>query len=134
VIHATPNPYISKIRPESSEIDGDAEEGPAKGFALDRSAKAHPLWRLKRVDVAIRSLSGAGKKSCLWLRPNGRWSKAKKTFKACERPVWLRAHGTGHWTLKLRHALPAGTYLVRARATNAGRVDGKHRQVRFSVR
>jgi hypothetical protein len=136
VIHATPNPYISKILPkdDDDEVYGDADEGKAKGFSLGGVAKTPALWRLKRVEVAIRSLSGAGKKACLWRRANGSWSKAKKKFKACEQPVWLRARGTTHWVLKLGRALPPGTYLVRARAINAGGVKGKYRQVRFSVR
>lgn len=70
------------------------------------------------VDVALVRV---GAKSCKGLTVNGSFKKVKK----CAAPRFLRAKGGKAWSLKLKHALTAGKYVVFARATDdQGRPEG----------
>lgn len=70
------------------------------------------------VDVALVRV---GTKSCKGLTAGGSFKKVKK----CAAPRFLRAKGGKKWSLKLKHALTAGKYVVFARATDdQGRPEG----------
>ena len=79
--------------------------GRAAGAGAPLSAKQR---RVKRVQVAISRKAG---KKCRWATRSGKLRK-----RSCARPVWITAKGTRSWRLKLKRALPAGSYTVRSRA------------------
>jgi hypothetical protein len=110
-------------------------QGVARG---GRGPASRKLRRVTRVNVAVRRL-GVG---CRWLA-----SASKPRFRGvrpgakrrCTRPVWLRAKGTGRWSLKTA-GLPAGRYELLSRATigagfrEASFTTGDRNRVAFDVR
>jgi hypothetical protein len=52
---------------------------------------------------------------------------------SCSHRRYLRAHGTSHWSLRLRHRLPRGRYVAVVRARDAAG-NQRTRRVRFTVR
>jgi hypothetical protein len=94
--------------------------------------------RVRRVDVAVRRLGGAG---CTWLQDRaGRLaSRRADPGHACDTIHWVQAQGTRRWTLGLARALPRGRYAVRSRAvigwglreSDFGRRDGNLRALRI---
>jgi hypothetical protein len=70
------------------------------------------------VDVALVRVGARG---CKGLTVSGTFKKVKK----CAAPRFLRATGAKKWSLKLKHALTSGKYVVFARATDdQGRPEG----------
>jgi virginiamycin B lyase len=108
---------------------------PAKGAA--RAGKLRKLMGtasddkgVARVDVAVLKLSGGAraakrvkpKPACSQLTAAGKFIRVKPKGRRCSPTVFLRAKGTRRWSLKLPAALPAGSFVVYARATDtAGR-------------
>ncbi|MGZ3441199.1 MAG: hypothetical protein ACXVDD_16880, partial [Polyangia bacterium] len=52
---------------------------------------------------------------------------------SCSHRRYLRARGTAHWRLRLRHRLPRGRYVAVVRARDAAG-NQRTRTVRFSLR
>ena len=65
-----------------------------------------------RVDVALARVSGG---RCSWYRGRGRFTAPG----SCSEPVWLRAHGSSHWMVKVELRRP-GTFHVCSRAVRKG--------------
>jgi hypothetical protein len=63
---------------------------------------------VRAVEVAVAREVGD---QCSWYRGHGRFAAPG----SCARPVWIRAHGTRHWSARLA-LRGAGTYRVRSRA------------------
>ena len=97
-----------------------------RGTASDRGC-GNPRRRLRRTQVAFARVSG---RRCRFAR-GGRFG----ALGSCRRPVWLRARGSRRWraTLRFRHRLPRGRYLVVVRSVDrAGNVE--HRTSRRNRR
>ncbi|GAC1316552.1 MAG: hypothetical protein NVSMB25_02470 [Thermoleophilaceae bacterium] len=61
--------------------------------------------RVTRVSIALaRPIGGSGR--CRFLKARGVLSGAR----SCAKPLFIRAHGTGRWRLKLRRRVPRGIY------------------------
>lgn len=130
--HVNPHPHacttaypvaaITKQRTHRSRrglvVRGTASEQPCATASRAKRHKQH----VARVLVTIYKAVGHGR--CRFLNKSGRLSGAH----SCSRPIWLRATGTKHWVLRLRHPIPAGHYLIRAEA-----VDGLHHHQRKSA-
>lgn len=90
--------------------------------------------RLATVAVSVARTTKDGR--CRFLRGNGRFTPAR----SCRRTggTYLRARGTGSWSLRLRARLPRGRYKAWVRAIDAaGNVERKAARrnlVRFRVR
>jgi hypothetical protein len=68
--------------------------------------------------------------ACLYLGSNGRLRRTTAGKRhTCTATHLLRAGGTLHWVLRLRHHLPRGTYIVYSQAV--GR-NGKRETIRLS--
>lgn len=74
-----------------------------------------------RVEIALIKIGSRKSKRCVWLR-SGKPSfrKVRKPRSGCKVQRWIKANGTGKWSLKLKRSLPAGKYKVYARATPVG--------------
>lgn len=85
------------------------------------SGEAVPAARVARVEVAILK-DGTRKGRCRWVRPDfKKISINRPTNRICANPKWIPASGTGSWTLKSNHRLPAGDYEAYVRVvTTAG--------------
>jgi hypothetical protein len=91
-------------------------KGVIRGIAIDQGCGAAGAGKLSRVSVAIERKVG---KRCQHLLLNGRLGSAS----ACSH-VWLPAQGKASWSLRLRHKLPRGKYMVSTRAVDsAGNVE-----------
>jgi subtilase family serine protease len=95
------------------------------GRARDRGCEVHGSGILKSVQVAVARQSG---KKCRFLSAKGRAGRAT----SCARPRFLKARGTGAWTLKIRAG--KGRYVVLVRATDLAGNRGKVRRVKVRVR
>ncbi len=95
---------------------------------------------VSRVEVSVVGVLRAKTKSararCTSLGTAGRL--AKKTSRAsrigCLPGRFLKAGGTKRWTLRLRHRLPRGTYVVYARARSATGAKSMVARVRYTLR
>lgn len=118
---ARPSSKLARKRTHLSHrgaiVRGSAGEQPCAGIGRAQ-ARAQ---RVRRVLISISLQVGHGR--CRFLERHGRLSRPG----ACRRPITIRAHGTRHFTLRLRFAIPAGRYVVRSDA-----VDGRHRHQRRS--
>jgi hypothetical protein len=65
--------------------------------------------RVRAVDVSVARLAGG---RCAFVRRNGTLTAPR----SCAHPLYLRARGTGHWTLSTHRELPDGDYVIRTRA------------------
>lgn len=94
--------------------DSAARSASARRFSgtasAGRGGASKARLRLRSVQVAVQRKSG---KRCRWLTGSGARMSSPRS---CSRPTWLRATGTARWRYALRHALPAGSYVVRSRA------------------
>ncbi|MDX6665536.1 MAG: hypothetical protein QOG68_1742, partial [Solirubrobacteraceae bacterium] len=101
------------------------------GTATDRGCGANGHGTVKRVAVAVWRRVG---KQCAFLQAGGALAKPA----SCTRAHYLAAKGTARWTLRLAHRLPAGTYVVAVRATDAAgnteRGTAKRNRLRLHVR
>jgi len=117
-----------------SEFTGTAFESPMApaGDVRERAASsgASPirlvqiaLLRLTKGTRAVATFARAGA-GCRWLSSaRAAFSTRAATKGACDKPIWLRASGTSHWTFKLLRSLPAGSYVVYSRATDTAGVS-----------
>jgi hypothetical protein len=142
-LHVTPEPEVSNMEVTDDEVDGDASSGsPGSKRVQADAAAGSPLWRLRKVQVAIQVLTPKRRtKGCVWIKDRrGHVKKTPKVLGSCRPTVWLTARGTRHWALKLKKRLPRARYLVDARAVNrAGVTDNhfsraRHNQRRLTVR
>jgi uncharacterized delta-60 repeat protein len=137
-------------------VSADHTKPHARIHRLRRVVRASKLRRfsgtasdnvgLKKVEIALLRKVGKvraarAKGSCLWLRNSrAKFKRAKPRHGRCAKRRWLRAHGTRAWVFKLRRRLPAGTYVLYARATDtSGNADTsfsarRHNRVTFRVR
>lgn len=90
------------------------------------------------VEVAVRRLD---RKRCRWLiNTNSKFRTSKPKNGRCTRLRWIDANGDAAWTLKLRRALPKGSYEIHSRATVVNYVGTestfttKVNRVRFKLR
>jgi uncharacterized delta-60 repeat protein len=142
--------------PPSPTVSADHTKPHARIHRLRRVVRASKLRRfsgtasdnvgLKKVEIALLRKVGKvraarAKGSCLWLRNSrAKFKRAKPRHGRCAKRRWLRAHGTRAWVFKLRRRLPAGTYVLYARATDtSGNADTsfsarRHNRVTFRVR
>ena len=105
---------------------------PGKGARTLRGTASDPDGKVAYVDVSVVRVSG---KRCTALTARGRFDKVAQK---CAPGPFLRARGGARWTLRLRRALPAGTYVIYARATDdKGRREGGYgpaNRLRFRAR
>ena len=127
---ATPSFVPKKLGTSATKFARDARTRPNVIAALSKP---------KRVEIALRRLSGNGAHSCLWL------SNRRATFRRTRRingrctPIWLRApgkRGTPKWSLRFLVPLPRGRYGVEARVVDVAGIksDPARAQVFFTVR
>jgi hypothetical protein len=94
-----------------------------------RAAATPPVFdaanarRVVRVEVAfLRLVPGTTRAlapACQWLRrASGGFKRVAPDRGRCNVAVWLRAKGTGNWSLDLPNGLPAGRYVAITRAVN----------------
>lgn len=81
------------------------------GTAADRGCRG----TVTKVQVAVARRVGTKHSRCRFLRASGRFGRAT----SCGHHVWLEAHGTSRWSVKLR--LPRGYYKTWVRALDARR-------------
>ena len=142
-----PHPNVARLRIDvrespDSEIEdvdaggvgGDASSGPAVG---GHRAIARAL-SVQRVRVAILHVTRGAKPfsgqlparpssrpgKCEWVASRrGNVAKRKADHGVCNSPIWIRATGTKHWSLRLKHRLPPGRYVVYSRATGSNGIS-----------
>jgi hypothetical protein len=110
---------------------GSASNGSAKGVSKK-------TLKVRRVQLSVQK---AGK-ACEWLSSlDGDLRTVDKSDAGkCDEPVWITATGTTHWSLRLKHHLPKGSYTLRTRAVLANGVAearfsrGDHNLIKFKVR
>jgi hypothetical protein len=115
-----------------SKMNRRRAHGSRRGLSVSGTAGEKPCahatsnmrrrQRVSRVLITIYHPAAGGR--CRFLLRSGRLSRPR----SCGRPITYRARGTGHWSLRLRIRIPAGTYLVRSDA-----VDGYNRHQRHSA-
>ena len=87
------------------------------GTSQDRGCGASGAGTVKRVSVAVGHRVGS---RCRFLHANGSFGPKV----SCTRATFLPASGTGHWSLRVNHRLPAGTYVAWVRGVDrAGNVE-----------
>ena len=96
-----------------------------RGRASDRCDQ-HYDGAVRRVIVSVGRLQG--NRRCRFVGSNGRLGPTR----SCYRPVMHRASGTTSWTMRLKRALPPGTYQAQARAID--RSGNMERTVRYRNR
>jgi len=104
-----------------------ARRGSLRGSAADRGCGAHGAGHVSRVLVALALRTAGGK--CRFVSASGRLGRAQ----SCSHRHYVRAHGTKHWTLRLRRALRRGHYVAFVRARDAAG-NQRTRSARFAVR
>jgi hypothetical protein len=101
------------------------------GTSQDRGCGAKGAGQVSRVGVAVARKSGT---RCRFLHANGSFGAPV----SCARARFLPARGSGHWSLRVNHRLPAGTYVawVRGvdRAGNVERTTAKRNRLVLRVR
>ena len=122
-VHVTPEPAIGGLEASAKEMSGTAATGSPPTRVVGPS-----VWRLKRVEVAIRRLGG---KNCTWVTALGRKIRfVKKVLGKCVPTAFMKAKGTSRWVLRLSRRLPPGRYVIYARAVNRSGTSNN----RFSAR
>ena len=120
-VHGKPRACVDHVRPLSRlgvRWQRGFRRGVIRGIAIDQGCGANGAGKVKRVSVAIARKVG---KRCESLMRNGRLGRAI----TC-RQVWLPAKGSNVWTLRVRHQLPRGTYIVSTRAVDsAGNMEAR---------
>jgi hypothetical protein len=112
---------------------------------LLRSLRGTASGPVSRVDVAVvrvlRRPQGAPvatrtRAACSSLGPTGRLSRRlrRATRTGCAAARFLKASRTKSWTLRLRHRLPAGRYVVFARARSASGAKSAVVHTTFTLR
>jgi hypothetical protein len=88
-------------------IESPNVEAPALPPAeVDGAIQQRPPLQLKASDHT----------TCRWLSSTViRFKTTPATRGKCTHPIWLRAHGLRHWSLRLRHRLPRGRYTLYVR-------------------
>jgi subtilase family serine protease len=81
------------------------------GTAHDRGCGARGRGILARIEVAVARKTG---KRCRFLSRGGGLGATR----SCSRPRYLRAKGTGRWSLAIRRRLRAGSYVFIVRAVD----------------
>jgi hypothetical protein len=129
--HVFPNPQPAcNVRP-SSRIAKRRTHMNRRRLVVRGTSREHPCafatraqrrkQRVARVRVEI--YRGVGHGRCRFVSRNGRLSGPRR----CSQPIWLRARGIKHWTLRKALRIPPGRYVIRADA-----VDRRHRHQRRS--
>jgi Bacterial Ig domain len=115
---APPPPPSSDAKPKVSIAKPNGHPTSIQGTASDDH-------RVKTVQVAV--VQALAHHRCRSLASSGRLAHRA----ACTIRHELTAKGTTHWSLKLRHSLPAGDYTIYARATDSARqTTTVHRSLR----
>jgi hypothetical protein len=96
-----------------------------RGVSTDRGCGPGGKGQVAQVSLAISRRVG---KRCQWLQPKGRFSRTR----SCSRKTYVPAHGTSHWTYRLKAKLRKGVYAVVPRAIDA--VGNQERPIRGSRR
>ena len=119
----TPNPQACTTTSPVAAVNRQRTHGSHKGIVVRGSASEQPCasasrakrrkQHVVRVLVSIYKTVGHGR--CRFLTKRGKLSAAR----SCDRPLWLRATGSKHWVLRLKHKIPKGHYLIRAQAIDA---------------
>ena len=115
-------------RPEIADAGSAGASGKLGGAASGARASAtspRPV-KITRVEVAVESLtagthrqSAKGRPRCRWLSSAGRLVTRRSATGKCDNQLWLPANGTTNWRIRFRHRLPAGRYVLFARALDA---------------
>ena len=107
---ARPYSRIARRRTRASRrglaVFGTAAEHRCAGAA------AAQRQRVSRVYVSIYRIAAHGR--CRFLERGGKLSRAR----SCRRPLEFVARGTSRWSLRLRHALAPGRYVIRVDAVD----------------
>jgi uncharacterized repeat protein (TIGR01451 family) len=115
---ATVNVTSISLAATPTGASGVAAEGQVpKGVHHSNPSENKPA----QTNVAVESVTTgkAAKAYCLWLNNTGRLvTKPLSVFGTCDTPIWLRAHGTTHWSIRFPHHLPKGRYQLLVRAVN----------------
>jgi hypothetical protein len=98
-----------------------------RGSTSDRGCGTAGRGHVTRVSVSVARVTSAGR--CRLASSSGRLGRAQ----SCSHRRYLRARGTSHWSLRLRHRLPRGRYVAVIRARDAAG-NQRTRSVRFTVR
>jgi hypothetical protein len=104
-----------------------------RGTAGDRGCSATAATRKRpgavtKVSVAVARKVAGGR--CRFVSAHGKLGRAR----ACSRPVYLRARGTGSWRLRLDGTFPAGEYRVTVRARDGAGNSERAKTVALRVR
>jgi hypothetical protein len=113
-------PVVANRRP-LSRIALKARVVPARSWRTiaGTATDDHAIRRVK-VSVVRRSVA-AGRLRCRALTARGRWRTYRPAGRSCRPRFLLTARGTTKWSLRLKHRLPNGRYVIASRATdNAG--------------
>jgi hypothetical protein len=113
---SAPNPKVAK-----------AGASALRGSTADRGCGSGGSGHVTRVSVSIARVTSGGR--CRLASSSGKLGRTQ----SCSHRRYLRAHGTSHWSLRLRHRLPRGRYVAVIRARDAAG-NRRTRSVRFSVR
>jgi hypothetical protein len=112
---ARPAARIAKGRTHASRRRGIAVFGTAgERVCAHASTAARRRQRITRVNLSI--VRSAPHRACRFVLGSGALTRPR----SCRRPLWLKARGTLHWTLRVR-GLHAGHYLVRVDAVDGNR-------------
>jgi hypothetical protein len=117
--------------PPVSRVSRIARSGKGlRAFGTSRDRGCGPKGAGKVAHVRVAVARDLGHHRCRFLRANGTFRKTEP----CGHGHYLKAKGTGHWTFRIAHRLPAGRYLVRVRAIDAAGNNerGNPRNVRFA--
>jgi len=122
-------------------VDVPAAKSARAGKLRNLSGTASDDRAVARVAVAVLKLAGGARASatkpkpratCSQLTAAGTFARVKVKSGRCAPTTFLPAKGTTKWALKLPAALPAGSYVVYARATDtAGRRGVGRRSLRL---
>jgi hypothetical protein len=113
---SAPNPKVAK-----------AGASALRGSTADRGCGSGGSGHVTRVSVSIARVTSGGR--CRLASSSGKLGRTQ----SCSHRRYLRAHGTSHWSVRLRHRLPRGRYVAVIRARDAAG-NQRTRSVRFSVR
>lgn len=91
--------------------------------ASGRARRAEGGAGVRGVQVALARRVAGGR--CRFVARSGRVTRPR----SCRRRTYLRARGTARWTLRIRHRLPRGRYVVAARS-----YDAHHQRSRVRTR
>jgi streptogramin lyase len=118
----SPGPGGAIDRAPSTTIDVPARTALRDGKLRKLTGTARDDKRVARVDVSVVRTG----RTCSQLTAAGRFKRLESA--GCTPTTFLPAKGTTTWTLKLPTALPAGSYVVYARATDSAGKRGTSRR------